>query len=167
MKLLKSLLLPIAAIAAIFAGNSYAMERPHIRYQKPVHQVDSNEFVILATDTDNDEEVGRIKYKYLDGRIVEIILFAVNMEYRDDKKERVGQHLFQRCIDEVKAHGCETIIWTVNPTSNLDLHTVCLIYTKIVQKLTNSENYTLIKGEEYGTHNPKVDMELFFNIKRD
>lgn len=165
MKTIKKLFLPIAALFALIADNSSAMEKPNIIYEKPIYRKDCAQYIIPAMN--NDEQIGRITYQYLNDQIVKIVLFEVNMKFRNDTKERIGQHLFQRCVDEALAHGCTQIIWTANPTSDLDLDMICMIYTKIVQKLTHAHRYTLIKGEPYGTFNPKMDMELLLNNKYD
>lgn len=158
MKIVKKLLIPIAAIAA-FAGTIQAMEKPAIKYTDPTETYSSEDYKISAKV--GEDEIGSISY-ILEKRKAKMLLFTVNKDFRNNKQERVGQHLFQACVDDVVAHGYPQLEWTANPTSDLKIDTIVTIYEKMVKKLENADSYKFTKGEEYGTHNPKVNMKLIF-----
>lgn len=158
MKVFKKLFLPIAALAA-FVSTSSAMEKPLIKYTAPTETYSPEDFKISAKV--GEEEIGSISY-ILEKRKAKMLLFTVNKDYRNNKQERVGQHLFQACVDDVVAHGYPQLEWTANPTSDLKIDTIVTIYEKLVKKLEHADLYKFTKGEEYGTHNPKVNMKLIF-----
>ncbi len=159
MKLFKKLLLPFAVIAA-FTGTSQAMEKPAIKYSDPIEMYNSPEDYKISAKV-GEEEIGSISY-ILEKRKAKMLLFNVNKAYRNDKAERVGQHLFQACVNDVVAHGYPQLEWTANPTSDLKIDTIVMIYEKMIKKLENADSYRFTKGEEYGVYNPKVNMKLIF-----
>lgn len=160
MKIFKKLLLSIAAVAAFFVGNSNAMEeKQSVTYKGPNQTFCEEHFKISAHR--GNTEIGYLTY-YLTKEKAEIALLSVNKKYRNDQKERVGQHLFQACVSDVIAQNYKQLEWTADPTSDLSIETICAIYEKMVKKLEHADLYQLVKGEEYGDHNPKVDMKLIF-----
>lgn len=161
MNLIKKIFLSIAAITS-FTGACQAMEKPQIKYSNPTETYSPEDFKINAKI--GETEIGYIAY-ILKKRFAEILRFEVNKNYRNNTKERVGQHLFQACINDAIAHGCNHVKWTANPTSNLKIDTICIIYERMVQKLENADSYRFIKGEEYGIYNPKVNMKLMLKNK--
>ncbi len=158
MKVFKKLLFPIAAIASL-AGSIQSMEKPAIKYSNPTETYSPEDFKISAKV--GEEEIGSISY-ILEKRKAKMLLFTVNKDYRNNKQERVGQHLFQACVNDVVAHGYPQLEWTANPTSDLKIDTIVTIYEKMVKKLEKSESYRFTQGEPYGTYNPKVNMKLIF-----
>jgi hypothetical protein len=160
MKVLKKLLLPIAAIIAFSAGTNQAMEKPDVKYSDPIEMYNSPEDFKISAKV-GEEEIGSISY-ILEKRKAKMLLFTVNKEFRNNKQERVGQHLFQACVDDVIFHGYPQLEWTANPTSDLKIDTIVTIYEKMIKKLENADSYRFTKGEEYGVYNPKVNMKLIF-----
>lgn len=157
MKVFTKLLLPIAL--AVLVSTSYAMDKQPVTYKGPTQTFCKEHFKISAYA--GKTEIGYLTY-YLEKEKAEIALLSVNKKYRNDKQERVGQHLFQACVSDVVAHNYKELEWTANPTSDLKIDTIVTIYEKMVKKLENADSYRLVKGKEYGDHNPKVDMKLIF-----
>lgn len=158
MKILKKLLFPITALAA-FTGTCHPMEKQPITYKGPTQTFCQEHFKISAHA--GKTEIGYLTY-YLTKEKAEIALLTVHKKYRNDQKERVGQHLFQACVNDVVAHNYKELEWTANPISDVTIDSICTIYEKMVKKLEHADLYQLVKGEEYGDHNPKVDMKLIF-----
>lgn len=159
--MLKKLLLSIIIGMSFISIDAMLPAAPEIEYQGPQQAINPDEIEINALE--DNYTIGWIMYRYLPDHIAEITLFEVDKDTRNKKELRVGQHLFQKCVDHIIACGCKKLIWTVNPTDNLDLKTICLIYEKIVKKLNNSESYTFTKSEEHVELHNKIDMALTFN----
>ncbi len=158
--MLKKLLL--SSILGLSCAASHAMQspRPEIVYEGPQPSIDNKEIEINAKDED-DFAVGWIMYKYLANQKVEITLFEVDEDFQNNKKQhRVGQNLFERLVTDAIAHNCTHVCWTVNPVGNLETHTLCTIYKKIINKLPHSSEYIVSEGDAYGPGFKKVDMTL-------
>ncbi len=169
MKLFKKLLVIITLIAPI-AGSNHAMEKPTqatVSYSDPIETYSCEDFKIAASL--GTAEIGHIEYT-LEKRKATILHFEVQKDYQNNnKQERVGQRLFQKCVDHVLSRGYSELEWTANPipSNKLDLATICTIYEKIVRRLENSNSYELKQGKEIGMHNPRKHMKLIFNNQTD
>ena len=159
MKVFKNLLLPIAIIVT-FTGTSQPMEKQEVKYSDPTETYSSEDFKINAQI--GETKIGSIEY-ILERRKAKMLLFNVNKDFRNNKQERVGQHLFQACVDDVVAQGYKQLEWIANPTSDLKIDAIVTIYEKMIKKLKNADSYRFTKGEQYGIYNPKVNMRLIFH----
>lgn len=159
--MLKKLFLPIIFGLQLCAPTIKGMEQSGITFEGPFKTFGTN---IKINAQQNNQEIGSILYEFFENQRAKITLFLVKRDARNNKKgQRIGQQLFQKCVDDVIAHNCKQLIWTVSSIDDLDCETVCTIYKKIVTKLKNSESYLLTKSEIYGRRIQKVDMTLSFN----
>lgn len=156
--MIKKLLL--ASILALTSPSIIGMNAPlsKITYQGPQPALDNKETEINAK-YDNDA-IGWIVYKYDGWQKAEIILFEVDSEWRNHKKEHVGYNLFRQFMDDARKHQCKQICWTINPLDDLDTKTLVSIYKKIISKLPYSSDYTVTESDAYGPELSKVDMTL-------
>ncbi len=159
--MLKKLLL------ALMFGLSFAecksMEpKTTILYEGPQQTYSKNNYEINALD--GSFEVGSIMYEVRPFIQTEISLFEVTSKYRNNKTTRIGQNLFQRCINHALEKQCPTISWTVIPQDkDLDLKMVCMIYEKMVKNLTQSNTFIFTKSEPYGS---PLRVEMTLSVKK-
>jgi GNAT superfamily N-acetyltransferase len=152
-KLLFLLLLPLAINSMDMPKTDITYEGPQLAYNQKEHEINA---------MDSIWTVGRIMYEYVNGSAAEITLFSVDQDFQN---KGIGKELFQKCIEDIIAHNCTQICWTINPVDNIDVETLRIIYHRLINKLENSESYQLSSTDII--ENNKAKIKMILTLKED
>ena len=101
----KNLLLSIIFALSFLPAISMEPTASAIVYEGPQLTCDMQEIEIKALN--GFETLGWIVYKYLPEQKAEITLFEVDQGMRNNTEHRIGQHLFQQCINDAIARNMD------------------------------------------------------------